>query len=143
MLILFGHTCNALFSYVVLELFKVEEKERKLNPQIVLGANAVVVIMFICAIFDFFKNHFVSQILSAAILLVLFFLNIVHALDVVNYREESRFLFYEREMAFVYAVHFMLMVIWGVSITLFDSELGTCTHDWRSIAIYFLFGIAS
>jgi len=57
----------------------------KVGDGCIIGANAVVVIMFFCTIFNFFENHFVSQILSALILFVLIFLSIVHFLGFVEY----------------------------------------------------------
>jgi len=60
LIIITGHMFNMLFAYSLFGTIQFKRKKRWLNFKVVLGANAVVVIMFFCAIFNFFENHFVS-----------------------------------------------------------------------------------
>ena len=120
LIIIIGHMFNMLFAYALFGTTQFKRKKRWLNFKVVLGANAVVVIMFFCTIFNFFENHFVSQILSALILFVLIFLSIVHFLGLVEYGDSvGWYESYGRELYFIITTHYTLLAMFMIAMPFF------------------------
>lgn len=143
MLILYGHLFNIMFAHDLFVPIGAKKKKRTLNPKVVSGANAVVVVMFICAIFDFLKNHFVSQILSAPILLILIFLNVVHTRDIVDYEDMEWLDSHLKEQNFVLIIHGVLLTMFMIAMPKFYYAVDACTNSWEAAILFCLFGVVT